>query len=258
MPRIDIPKELLRLKNPPKQLFAIGKKELLECKKIAIVGSRKALYYSKEAIQKLSSMLSLNQVVVVSGGAMGIDAAAHIGAFPNTIAVLANSLDIFYPKINYKLLKDISEKGLLLSEYQPVTYATNYSFVLRNRLVVGLCDALVIGEADLNSGSLRSAEFALELGIPIYVLPHRLNESEGTKMLLREGKAEEIWNLSNFADTFAGKSPQKDVDAFSDEVLEFCAKNSDLNTCLRRFGERIFEYELEGKIKIADMKVSLI
>ncbi|MDR2341443.1 MAG: DNA-protecting protein DprA [Campylobacteraceae bacterium] len=260
MPTIDIPKELLRLKNPPKKLFAIGKKELLECKKIAIVGSRKASYYSKEAVRKLSSILSSNKIVVVSGGAMGIDAAAHIGAFPNTIAVLANSLDIFYPKINYKLLKDISEKGLLISEHQPTTCATKYSFVLRNRLVVGLCDALVIGEADLSSGSLRSAEFALELEVPIYVLPHRLNESEGTKMLLREGKAKEIENLSDFADTFAGKSLQKNLDilCIGDEILEFCAKNSDLNICLRKFGEKIFEYELEGKIKIADMKVSLI
>ncbi|MDR3177954.1 MAG: DNA-protecting protein DprA [Campylobacteraceae bacterium] len=259
MLEIDIPKELLRLKNPPEKLFAIGNKELLERKKIAIVGSRKALYYSKDTTQKLSSMLSSNQIVVVSGGAMGTDAAAHIGAFPNTIAILANSLDIFYPKINYKLLDDISKRGLLLSEYKPTTYATIYSFVLRNRLVVGLCDALVIAQADLNSGSLRSAEFALELGVPIYVLPHRLNESRGTDMLLKEGKAEMIENISEFADTFAGKSPRENRTLFvKDEVLEFCVKNSDLNACLRRFGEKIFEYELEGKIKIVDMKVSLI
>ncbi|MDR0407807.1 MAG: DNA-processing protein DprA [Campylobacteraceae bacterium] len=257
MSDIKIPKELLRLKNPPKQLFAIGKKELLEHKKIAIVGSRKALHYSKDATQKLSNMLSSNGVVVVSGGAIGIDAAAHTGAFPNTIAVLANSLDIFYPKINYKLLDNISKQGLLLSEYQPVTYATKYSFVLRNRLVVGLCDALVIAQADLNSGSLRSAQFALELKIPIYVLPHRLKESEGTDMLLKDGKAEIIENLREFADIFAEKSLQNHQSVY-DEILEFCAKNSDLNVCLRRFGEKIFEYELDGKIKIADMKVSLI
>ncbi|MDR1461174.1 MAG: DNA-processing protein DprA [Campylobacteraceae bacterium] len=257
---IEIPKKLLRLKNPPKQLFAIGNKELLERKKIAIVGSRKALYYSKDATQKLSNMLSLNGIVVVSGGAVGIDAAAHRGAFPNTIAVLANSLDIFYPKINYKLLEDISKQGLLLSEYQSATYATKYSFVLRNRLVVGLCDALVIAQADLNSGSLRSAQFALELGVPIYVLPHRLKESEGTDMLLKESKAKIIENLSEFADTFAEKLPQnhQNINLYvEDEILKFCAKNSDLNACLRKFGEKIFEYELEGKIKIVDMKVSL-
>ncbi|MDR1285477.1 MAG: DNA-processing protein DprA [Campylobacteraceae bacterium] len=259
MSEIEIPKELSRLKNPPKQLFAIGKKELLERKKIAIVGSRRALYYSKDATQKLSNMLSSNGVVVVSGGAMGIDAAAHTGAFPNTIAILANSLDIFYPKINYKLLDDISKHGLLLSEYKPVTYATKYSFVLRNRLVVGLCDALVIAQADLNSGSLRSAEFALELGVPIYVLPHRLKESEGTDMLIKEEKAKIIENLSEFADMFAGQSSQKSLHVHvKDEILEFCSKNSDLNMCLRKFGEKIFEYELEGKIKIVDMKVSLV
>jgi DNA processing protein len=259
MPEVKIPKELLRLKNPPKRLFAIGREELLEYKKIAIVGSRRALHYSKEATQKLSSILCANQVVVVSGGAIGIDAAAHIGSLPNTIAVLANSLDIFYPKINRKLLEDISKKGLLLSEYQPVTYATKYSFVLRNRLVVGLCDALVIAQADLNSGSLRSAEFALELGVPIYVLPHRLKESEGTDMLLKEGKAKVIENLNEFADMFAKKPSQSHFYSHvKDEVLEFCAKNSDLNICFRKFGEKIFEYEIEGKIRIVDMKVSLV
>jgi DNA processing protein len=203
-------------------------------------------------------MLSSNQIAVVSGGAMGIDAAAHTGAFPNTIAILANSLDIFYPKINYKLLEDISKKGLLLSEYQPTTYATRYSFVLRNRIVVGLCDALVIAQADLNSGSLRSAEFAMKLGVPVYVLPHRLKESEGTDMLLKEGKAKIIENLSEFADNFARRESQNFSMCAKDEILEFCAKNNNLNTCLKKFGEKIFEYEIEGKIKISDMKVSLI
>jgi DNA processing protein len=256
MSRIDIPKELERLREPPKELYALGRMELLERRKISIVGSRKAMFYSKQMSERLAFMLSSAGVVVVSGAAAGIDAAAHTGAFPNTIAILANSLDIFYPKINYKLISSISERALLLSEYPKTTYATKYSFVLRNRLVVALSEALVIAQADLNSGSMRSAEFALELGVPIYVLPHRINESEGTMRLVKNAQAQVIEDMETFVNMFAPKALINEK--IQDEVLEFAAKNSDLNACLARFGDKIYEYELAGKISISQMKVKVL
>jgi DNA processing protein len=255
MLNIDIPQELLRLKNPPKELYALGNTELLKLKKVAIVGSRKALFYSKQMSERLAAMLSNAGVAVVSGAAMGIDAAAHTGAFPNTIAILANSLDIFYPKINLKLIEKISQQGLLLSEYPPTTYATKYSFVHRNRLVTALCEALVIAQADLNSGSMRSAQFAVELGVPIYVFPHRAGESAGTADLVKNAKASVIEDLNEFAAMFASKDTASDR---KDEILEFIAKNSDLNSCVKRFGDRIYEYEIEGKISISQMKVKAL
>ncbi|MDR3345621.1 MAG: DNA-protecting protein DprA [Campylobacteraceae bacterium] len=255
MHAVLIPQELFRLSDPPKELYALGREELLNSRKIAIVGSRKALFYSKQMCEKLASMLSLAGITVVSGAATGIDAAAHIGAFPNTIAVLANSLDIYYPKINFKLIEKISKEGLLLSEYPATTYATRYSFVLRNRLVVAMSEALVIAQADLNSGSLRSAEFALELGIPIYVFPHRKGESPGTAELVKNAGAIVMDDFEAFVKMFSLQS--KTCAAVNDEVLEFVAKNSDLNACLREFGNRIYEYELEGKIVISQMKVKV-
>lgn len=256
MQKIDIPQKLLNIQNPPKELFALGDTTLLNQVKIAIVGSRHASFYAKEMSKKIAFELSNRGVVVVSGGAMGIDACVHEGAFPNTIAILANSLDKLYPKINEKLLIDISKKGLLLSEYPPNTKITKYSFVLRNRLVVGLCDALIVSEAEIDSGSLRSADFATKFNIPIYVLPHRLGESAGTSTLVKEKRASVIHDIDEFCDRFVPKNNLYVVK--QDEVLEFCAKNNNLNDCLEKFGDKIYEYELEGKIKISQMRVILL
>lgn len=256
MQKIEIPQELKEIKNPPKELFAIGNLELLKKKKVAIVGSRKASFYAKEITKKIASELSSRDIVVVSGGAMGIDAAAHEGAYPNTIAILANPLDTFYPKINEKLLTDISKKGLLLSEHGKGAVIERYSFVLRNRLVVGLSDALIIAEADQKSGSLRSAEFAKEFKKPIFVLPHRLNESLGTWDLVKKNEAKIIEDIDEFCDKFAPKIAN--TSHKEDEVLNFCKENSDLNICLAKFGDKIYEYEIEGKIKISQMKVVVL
>lgn len=254
MQKIEIPQKLLNIQNPPKKLFALGDISLLEKPKIAIVGSRQASFYAKEMTKKIANELLLRDIVVVSGGAMGIDASAHIGAFPNTIAILANSLDKFYPKINEKLLSDISKKGLLLSEHEAGDRITKYSFVLRNRLVVGLCDALIIAEADLNSGSLRSAKFAQDFNVPIYVLPHRLGESLGTFELIKNNRAKVIYDLDEFCDSFAPKKIDN-LSCTKDEIIEFCKQNSDLNRCLEKFGDKIYEYEIEGKLKISQMRV---
>ena len=254
MQKIEIPKELLNIQNPPKELFALGDISLLKKRKIAIVGSRKASFYAKEMTKKIANELSLRDVVVVSGGAMGIDASAHYGAFPNTIAILATSLDNLYPKINEKLLFDISKKGLLLSEYEVGAKITKYSFVLRNRLVVGLCDALIIAEADTDSGSLRSAEFAQSFNKPIYVLPHRLGESLGTLDLVKNDKAKTVFDIDEFCNIWGSKNVESSLNA-KDEIIEFCKCNSNLNICLEKFGDKIYEYEIEGKIKISQMKV---
>ncbi|MDR2100585.1 MAG: DNA-protecting protein DprA [Campylobacteraceae bacterium] len=254
MMQIPIPPKLLT--QNVKELYALGNLELLERPKVAVVGSRKALLYTKNMSERLSSMLSAAGVVVVSGGAVGVDAAAHRGAMPNTIAVLPTPLDLLYPKINSALLREISARGLLLSEYAKSANISKYNFVLRNRIVAGLCDALVIAQADLNSGSLRSAHYALALGVPIYVFSHRIGESEGTAQLVNRGQAKVIDDLASFVKIFAPKADTND--GAKDEVLAFCAKNPDLNECLKQFGDRIYEYELSGRIEIVGMRIKII
>ncbi len=156
--------ELSSMKNYPSELFYEGDLGLLKKLKISIVGSRKPSKYSRIMIQKLSSLLSKKGICIVSGGAMGVDAVAHSSAgSSNTIAVLPCGINLRYPSINKKLLDDIQKNGLLLSQFDPDFKATPWSFVVRNELVVALGDVLVVGEAELNSGTMRSVEFALKM-----------------------------------------------------------------------------------------------
>ncbi len=247
----SLPSEFISLQNPIERVFYRGDVSLLDHAKVSIVGSRKSYPYSRSIINTLATELARRDVCVVSGGAMGIDAIAHEGAYPKTIAVLANGLDIIYPKVNKNLLEKMAENSLLLSEYEDGVKARTYSFVHRNRLVVALGEVLVLAQADLDSGSMRSAEFALEMGKKIYVLPHRLGESEGSMKLLHEGKAELITNIQEFADKFGS------VKEISDAFLLFCADSPSYEEALAFDAQRLFSYELEGKIRVIQGKVVL-
>jgi len=244
-----LPKSLKELPKPPSKLYFKGDVGLLDLRKVAIVGSRRPNSYTRGAVLRLAKALSLRGVVVVSGGAMGVDAFAHEGAFPNTIAVTATGLNIFYPKVNEKLLKSIYKEALALSEYPPDTKARNYSFIERNRIVVGLSEAVVIAQADLKSGSMQSAKIALKLKKPLFVLPQRLGESDGTNHLLAKNQAKIIDDIDAFANQFGVVKKQ------NDPLIEFCKKEPSLQKALLEFGLRVYEYELEGKIKIVGTQV---
>jgi len=247
-----LPCELHDLELPVNTLYYRGDTSLLSVSKVSIVGARKAYPYTRMMTHNLALALSKRNVCVVSGGAMGVDAIAHEGAFPNTIAVLANGLDIIYPKVNKKLLEKIASESLLLSEYHDGEEARSYTFVERNRIVVALGEVLVIAQADLDSGSMRSAEFALQTGKKIYVLPHRLGESKGTMKLLEKGQAELITDIDIFADMFGEYSQ------VSDPFLLFCSKTPTYDEALYFDGQKLFEYELSGKIQILGGKVYLV
>jgi DNA processing protein len=242
--------DILPVKNSVKQLYFKGELSLLKRPMVSIVGTRKPCNYTKEMTTMLAQRFASAGYVVVSGAAMGVDALAHKAAFPNTIAVMANSLDIIYPKINQRLIEGIFHEGLALSEYDAGTRATKYSFVVRNRIVVALGEFLIITEADEKSGTMRSAEIALELGKKIYVLPHRLGESRGTQKLLREGNAELILDIDDFVAQFGEVIPQEE-----DPLLSFCQKIPSLHEAVAQFGDQVYEYELEGLVEIKNLKV---
>lgn len=246
-----LPSSLEQLKKPPTTLYHIGESALLEKKMISIVGTRHPSQYTKEMTRKLAEKFSQISYVVVSGAAMGVDALAHHGAFPNTIAVMANSLDITYPAVNKKLITSMQEEALVLSEYEATTRATKYSFVIRNRLVVALGDVLIITEADENSGTMRSAEIAIDMGKKIYVLSQRVGESLGTHKLVKEGHAEIITDIDVFIAQFGLLEEQ----ALGE--LEFFKSSPTLADSLEKFGNKIYELELEGKITIKNLKVTL-
>ncbi len=248
----DIPIELDILKKPPKDLFFIGDVNLLQKRKISIVGTRRPISYTKELTFKLAQKFAEMGYCIVSGAAMGVDAIAHKASFPNTIAVMANSLDYQYPAVNKTLINNIYKDSLALSEYEKGYRATKYSFVIRNRIVVALSDILIITEADENSGTMRSAEIAIDLGKKIFVLPHRLGDSKGTQKLLLDGNAQLILDI----DEFVGRFGQ--VQKSNDPFLVYCESTPSLSEALAKFGTNVYEYELEGKIKIENLKVYLL
>ena len=249
-------KELSSMKNYPKQLLYSGDISLLKKTKVSIVGTRKPSKYTREYTQKLASLLSRHGVCVVSGGAMGVDAIAHSGAgSANTIAVLPCGIDIKYPSVNKNLLADIEKNGLLLSQFEEGFKSRPWSFVTRNELVVALGEVLIVSEADIGSGSMRSVEYALEMGKEIFVFPQRLGESNATNELLASGKAKAIYDIESFVSKFAVTMPS--TEKKSDPFLEYCENNPSYDEVLERFSERVFEAELNGEVEIINGKVIL-
>ena len=249
----QIAKKLLRLKKPPKELFFKGDTSLLSCPIVAIVGSRKCSKYTQNLILNLSAMLKKHGVVVISGGAIGADIFAHEGALPRTIGVFANSLDMIYPAQNEGIIKQIYKRGLALSEFASSHSPRSYDFLARNRIVVGLSDAVVIAQADIKSGSMSSANYAKSAKIPLFGLPQRKGESNGTNMLIAKGDMKLLDDFESFAlsfgsELFVNLSEQKS--SKGDEILEFLSANNDFNAAYARFGDKLFEYEIEGLVAI--------
>ncbi len=246
--------ELKHMKNYPNELFYIGNKNLLSKKKISIVGSRRPNSYTKKFTFSLAQKLSNKNICIVSGAAMGVDSIAHNGAgVENTIAVVANGLDIRYPAVNKNLICEIENKGLMLSQYSSKEKARPYYFVQRNEIVVALGDILIVTQADLNSGTLRSVEFALKMEKKIYTLPHRIGESQGTQDLVKNGLAEVIYDIDEFLEDLGYQSTIET----SDEILEFCKTFPTYDEAVSKFGEKIFEYELLGKIRVENGVISI-
>ncbi len=248
--------QLKNMKKYPHQLFSIGNTQLLQTPMISIVGTRKPNSYTKEFTHKLSSKLSLHGATIVSGAAMGVDAIAHKASQDyKTIAVVANGLDIRYPTVNKNLIASIEQKGLVLSAYEEKQKARNYTFVLRNEIVVALGEVLIVTQADLNSGSLTSVDYALEMGKKVYTLPHRINESLGTQELVQKGLIEPIYDLDKFINEFTNTSS---IVPSKDDFLEFCQSSPLYDEAVAKYNDKVFEYELSGKIEIKNGKVFVL
>lgn len=238
-------------KEKPKQLYFRGLPQLLQKRKIAIVGARRASKYAKTQTYLLANRLSSCGFAVVSGAAEGIDASAHDGAGQSTIAVMPCGLDICYPQANKNLIEKMYKNSLTLSEYEEGEMPRSYTFVHRNRLVVGMSEAVVVAEADEKSGSMRSAEYALKYDIPLYVLAHRIDESMGTNRLLREGVAKPIFDIDGFIRSLGGSIVPKG----NGDALAFAATSPSSAEFLAKFGDIMYELELNGDIAVKNGKV---
>ncbi|MBD3797633.1 MAG: DNA-protecting protein DprA [Campylobacterales bacterium] len=244
------------MKHYPQKLYYIGDLALLEKPKISVVGSRSPNSYARNLTQELCSKLARSNVIV-SGGAIGIDAVAHKSAgAQNTIMVAGTGLDKRYPAINKNLIADIEKQGLVLSQFESGEASKKYNFPLRNELIVALGDFLVVAYADLNSGTMRSVEYAMKMGKEIYVLPHRLGESCGTNNLLKEGKAKAIYDIDQFVTQFSVS--ELTDSCLEDQFLEYCKVHPNYEDVLKHDAQKLFEYELLGKIEIINSKVYVL
>lgn len=188
----DYPALLAELPDPPAVLFCAGERQALGRPGVAVVGSRRATGYGRETANWLAAGLTGLGVAVISGLALGIDAAAHRGALKaggSTLAVLGSGIDRIYPATNRGLAGDILGSGLVLSEYPTGTPAYPGNFPRRNRIVTGLAMATVVVEATQKSGSLISARLAGEQGRAVFAVPGPVNHpsSAGCHALIRDG-----------------------------------------------------------------------
>ena len=188
----EFPALLRSIPDPPPILFARGNLEVGNAEAVAVVGSREHTRYGAEVAERLGQVAAEAGLVVVSGMARGLDAAAHRGAVKSggrSIGVLGTGVDITYPASNRKLFEEVLRDGLLLSEYPPGTRPEPGSFPRRNRLISGLARALVVVEAAEGSGTLITVGAALEQGREVLAVPGPITSptSRGTNRLLRDG-----------------------------------------------------------------------
>ena len=236
------------------EMFYIGNLDILQKRCVSIVGTRHPNQYTQIKTKELSSKLASLGICLVSGCAMGVDSIVHNSAgYDNTIGVVANGLDIRYPAVNKKMIEQIELNGLMLSSFPMGHTAREYNFVQRNKSVVELGEVLVVAQADINSGSMRSVEFAKKLGKSIYVLPHRIGESDGTNYLLKNNLATAIYDIDEFVSLF-GKLNNS---AVIDEFLEFCKTNPTYEDAVVLYGAKVFEYELMGQIVVLNGIISI-
>ncbi|MFL0195923.1 DNA-processing protein DprA [Clostridium sp. WILCCON 0269] len=189
----EYPEKLKNYEDCPAVLFYKGNIEKLNTNlSVAIVGARNCSFYGENAASLISKEISVNNINVISGMARGIDSCAHRACVENagyTCGVLGSGVDVIYPAENKKLYGNISKDGCVLSEFIPKTKPYPYNFPLRNRIISGLSDLVIIVEAEDRSGALITASCALEQGKDVMAVPGSIfsSKSKGTNKLIRDG-----------------------------------------------------------------------
>ena len=270
------PQRLRQISDPPPLLYVLGKVHLLKECCVAIVGSRASTSYGNRVARNIAAKLSSCGITVVSGLALGIDTESHRGALAsggNTIAVLGCGVDVIYPRQNTRLFEEIGENGAIVSEYPPGTSPEGFRFPARNRIIAGLSCGVVVVEAARKSGSLITAQLALDEGREVYAVPGQVDsyKSEGTHWLLQQGaklvqSANDI--LEDLGDYLCSPDAQTAQSAIEMIPPSLESKAEKLLQCIdmyplsrdeliRRSGLEIYEFsefllllELEGLVEV--------
>ena len=203
----DWPVSCQDLSAPPIGLIIKGERKLLTqlSKSISIVGSRRPTNYGLSVANQLATDASKQEIVVISGGAYGIDSAAHQATLMTggkTLAVLAGGVNNLYPLENRQMFSKIAEKGLLISEVMPSVKTMPARFLNRNRLIAALSKTTVVVEAEFVSGSIRTARDAAEIFRPVFAIPGSISSklSDGCHRLIAERIADIATSLDEIVE----------------------------------------------------------
>ena len=210
----NYPQRLLNCYDSPPLLYYRGTANLNTLKIVAVVGTRNNSEYGKNITEKIIESLSEQNVLVVSGLAFGIDTIAHKAALKNnlaTVGVLAHGLDRIYPLQNKTLAKQMTEQGGLLTHFISNTNPDKQNFPKRNRIVAGMCDALIVIESGLRGGSLITAELANGYNKDVFAIPGRTidSKSEGCNYLIKHNKAALINNAEDLLENMSWNELKK-------------------------------------------------
>lgn len=264
----DYPPLLREIVDPPLTIHVRGRREFLQRNALAVVGSRRASPYALNAARHLVAPLAREaDLVIVSGLARGVDAAAHAAALDAggaTIAVLGTGIDVIYPRSNQRLFERIEHEGLIVSEFAPGTPPLAQNFPVRNRIISGLSLGAVIVEATGRSGSLITARMAAEQGREVFAVPGSIfsDGSEGTHRLIQYG-AKLVHDANDVLDELPGhvrvrresaprpEPPLREVlEALSrEEAIHVDAAAAKLGRSVPSIAESLLQLELGGWVE---------
>ena len=233
------PQRLLNCYDSPTLLFYKGSADLNASKIVGIVGTRNYTEYGKQFTEDLVKDLSEQQILIVSGLAIGIDAFAHKAALKNdlpTVGVVGHGLNKIYPPVNTGLAKDmVKHGGGLLSEFFSGTKPDKHNFPLRNRVVAGLCDATVVVETNIKGGSMITAKLADAYNRDVFAVPGRTtdNKSSGCNYLIKNNKAILLTNAEELLDMMGWKEKKQKIKKQKELFIELSADEKQIVKILR-------------------------
>jgi len=219
------PKRLLNCYDPPTVLYYKGQADLNASRIVSIIGTRNKTEYGRLVTEQLVKDLSVLNVLVVSGLALGIDTIAHKAALKNnlpTVGVLAHGLDKLYPAENTSLARDIIKQGGgLLTEFRRKTKPDKHNFPVRNRIVAGISDAIIVIETDIKGGSMITAELGNSYNKDVFAYPGKTTDtkSTGCNQLIKSNKAMLLTDAQQLAEIMGWSIPAKKITRQQQELF---------------------------------------
>ncbi|MBL8515871.1 MAG: DNA-protecting protein DprA [Betaproteobacteria bacterium] len=261
----DYPRALLEIADPPPVLYVKGRRELLGAHGLAIVGSRNATPQGIKNAEAFAEALSAAGLAIVSGMALGIDAAAHAGGLRgrgSSIAVVGTGLDVVYPARNRELAHALAAKGAIVSEFALGTPGVAANFPRRNRIISGLSKGCLVVEAAIASGSLITARLAGEQGRDVFAIPGSIHSplSKGCHLLIKQGAklvdaAEDILEELGMGRAEAMSNPSAQSASENPLLAHLGHDPVSLDELMRRTGleapalsASLMELEIEGRV----------